>query len=51
MRLERGELSAEAPTATIEACPGMPKPDTDGDGTPDESDYYPLDPQSRRRYR
>ena len=51
VRLERGELSAEAPTATIEACPGMPKPDTDGDGTPDESDYYPLDPQSRRRYR
>ena len=47
VRMERGDLSAEAPTATVTACPGMPKPDTDGDGVLDEDDYYPRDPQRR----
>lgn len=44
VRLMRGELATEPPTATLMACPGMPPPDTDGDGVPDENDYYPLDP-------
>lgn len=42
--LQRGKGPGEAPTATLMACPGMPKPDTDGDGAKDEDDYYPLDP-------
>jgi len=42
--LMRGQLSEEPPTQTIMLCPGMPLPDTDGDGVPDEDDYYPLDP-------
>ena len=40
----RGELATEAPTTTLMACPGMPFPDADRDGVPDENDYYPLDP-------
>lgn len=43
-RAFRGELAEEAPTATLEICPGMPKPDQDGDGVADEADYFPLDP-------
>ena len=42
--LMRGETDAEPPTETIEACAGMPKPDSDGDGTLDEADYFPHDP-------
>lgn len=43
-KLMRGELATEAPTTTLMACPGMPLPDADRDGVPDENDYYPLDP-------
>ncbi len=44
VQLMRGVLSEEGPNATLMACPGMPLPDTDGDGVPDQDDYYPLDP-------
>jgi hypothetical protein len=44
IKLMRGELSVEAPAQTLLACEGMPPPDTDGDGVPDERDYYPTDP-------
>ena len=43
VQLMRGDLSTEPPMATLMACPGMPLPDSDADGTPDEDDYYPLD--------
>lgn len=42
--LMRGRTAVEAPTATHMACPGMPRPDTDGDGVVDERDYFPTDP-------
>ena len=29
---------------TLIACPGMPLPDSDRDGFPDQGDYYPLNP-------
>ncbi len=41
----RGESTDDPPTATHEICPGMPKPDQDGDGVRDENDHYPLDPE------
>jgi hypothetical protein len=44
VHLMRGDLAAEPPMATLMACPGMPLPDSDADGMPDEDDYYPLDP-------
>lgn len=44
IELMRGELSVEAPTQTLMACEGMPLPDSDGDGVPDQRDYYPTDP-------
>lgn len=45
LRLMRGELTKEPPMRTLMACPGMPLPDSDHDGFPDEHDYYPLDPK------
>jgi hypothetical protein len=44
IKLMRGELPEEAPTQTLMACEGMPLPDSDGDGVPDQNDYYPTDP-------
>jgi cellulase (glycosyl hydrolase family 5) len=44
LMLMEGELSIEPPMKTIMACPGMPLPDSDNDGFPDENDYYPFDP-------
>jgi cellulase (glycosyl hydrolase family 5) len=44
LRLMRGELSKEPPMRTLMACEGMPLPDSDRDGFPDQSDYYPLNP-------
>jgi hypothetical protein len=44
LRLLRGQLPVEAPTQTLTVCTGMPLPDVDHDGYPDENDYYPLDP-------
>lgn len=44
IRQVRGELGqAGLARQTIDLCPGMPKPDQDGDGIPDENDGYPLD--------
>jgi hypothetical protein len=45
LRLMRGQLRAEPPTRTLMVCPGMPLPDSDGDGYPDQRDYYPLNPK------
>jgi hypothetical protein len=39
----RGQRDHEAPHAFIDACPGMPEPDSDGDGHTDAHDYYPYD--------
>jgi hypothetical protein len=39
-----GRLPEEAPRNTIMLCPGMPLPDYDGDGVPDQGDNFPLDP-------
>lgn len=44
IKLMRGELAEAAPRSAVMACSGMPKPDQDHDGTPDESDNFPLDP-------
>lgn len=42
--LFRGKVKKRAPRSAILACPGMPLPDRDGDGVPDEQDRYPLNP-------
>ena len=42
VRLMRGQLPKEPPRRTLMACPGMPLPDLDRDGFPDERDYFPL---------
>lgn len=47
-KIFRGAGSGEAPRSTIDLCPGMPAPDRDGDGTPDEADELPLDPEDGR---
>ena len=44
LKLMEGRLSVEPPMRTIMACDGMPRPDSDHDGFPDENDYYPFDP-------
>jgi cellulase (glycosyl hydrolase family 5) len=44
LRLMRGQLPNEPPMRTLMACPGMPLPDSDRDGFPDQRDYYPLNP-------
>jgi hypothetical protein len=44
LRLMQGELAIEPPMRTLMACPGMPLPDSDRDGYPNEHDYYPFDP-------
>jgi len=41
----RGQLAKEPPRTTLMACPGMPLPDSDHDGVPDQSDYDPLNPK------
>jgi hypothetical protein len=41
--LYEGKGSQPAPRRTVRVC-GGPLPDQDGDGTPDASDDYPLDP-------
>jgi hypothetical protein len=43
VHLFEGTGDAPAPRETIPVCNG-PLPDSDGDGTPDQSDDYPLDP-------
>jgi hypothetical protein len=43
VHLFEGTGAAPAPRRTIPVC-NRPLPDTDGDGTPDQSDDYPLDP-------
>ena len=43
-RLMRGELASEPARAALMICAGMPRPDQDRDGTPDENDDFPLDP-------
>jgi hypothetical protein len=43
VRLMRGELATEAPRNSLMVCPGMPLPDRDRDGYPDQDDYYPMD--------
>jgi hypothetical protein len=40
----RGRLHAQAPRRTLMVCPGMPLPDQDRDGVPDEEDRFPLGP-------
>lgn len=40
----RGEQPVPAPRSSIELCPGMPPVDQDNDGTPDENDEFPLNP-------
>ncbi len=47
VRLLRGQLATEPPKRTLMVCPGMPLPDSDRDGVPDQRDYYPLNPQRR----
>jgi Cellulase (glycosyl hydrolase family 5) len=42
VRLMRGQLSKEPPKRTLMACPGMPLPDSDHDGFPDEREYFPM---------
>ena len=44
LQLMDGQLPVEPPMQTLMACPGMPLPDSDNDGYPDENDYYPFDP-------
>lgn len=43
VHLFEGTGSSPAPRKTIPVC-NRPLPDQDGDGTPDQSDDYPLDP-------
>ena len=43
-RIFRGDHHLPAPTGSIDLCPGMPPPDRDGDGVPDEDDEFPLNP-------
>lgn len=40
----RGEQPVPAPRSSIDLCPGMPPVDQDNDGTPDENDEFPLNP-------
>jgi hypothetical protein len=44
LRLMEGRLRLRPPMKTLMACDGMPLPDTDHDGFPNQSDYYPFDP-------
>lgn len=45
VRRFRGHGRRDAPRRTLMLCPGMPKPDQDGDGVLDEDDSYPLNPR------
>jgi hypothetical protein len=52
IRLQRGQTRREAKRRTIRACRGMPLPDQDAEGVPDQRDYFPLVPgRAARRTR
>jgi hypothetical protein len=43
LSLMEGRLSVAPPMQTLMACQGMPLPNSDNDGFPDERDHYPFD--------
>lgn len=44
VRSLRGQLARRPPRRTIQICAGMPLPDHDRDGVPDQGDRHPLNP-------